>query len=57
MVTTYLALANEGAADEKDRSIVLAALFRPTADGVVKDDGLPMTAPAALFSNMLPSSR
>jgi hypothetical protein len=57
MVTTYLALANEKAADEKDRAIVLAALFRPTADGVVKDDGLPMTAPSALFSGLLSPTR
>jgi hypothetical protein len=57
MVTTYLALANERAADEKDRAIVLAALFRPTADGVVKDDGLPMMAPSALFSSMLGPTR
>jgi len=39
MATTYLALTNEGAAGENERQIVLNALFRPTPDGIVKDDG------------------
>ena len=39
MTTTYLALTNEGAAAETERQIVLNALFRPTPDGIVKDDG------------------
>lgn len=39
MATTYLALTNEGAASETERQIVLNSLFRPTPDGIVKDDG------------------
>lgn len=39
MTETYLAMTNGGAADEKDRHIVLTALFRNTPDGIVKDDG------------------
>ena len=39
MTTTYLALTHERAAEETDRQIVLAALFRSTPDGIVKDDG------------------
>lgn len=39
MATTYLALTNEGAASEAERQIVLNSLFRPTPDGIVKDDG------------------
>ncbi len=42
MITTYLALINEGgAATDKERALVLAPLFRPTEDGLVKDDGAP----------------
>lgn len=39
MTETYLALTNEGAAVDVDRQIILNALFRVTADGIVKDDG------------------
>ena len=41
MAETYLALVHEEAANEKDRSIVLAALFRATNDGIIKDDSAP----------------
>ncbi|MGJ8563848.1 MAG: DUF6161 domain-containing protein [Alphaproteobacteria bacterium] len=41
MVKTYLALLNEGAADQSERALVLAPLFRPTEDGLVKDDAAP----------------
>lgn len=39
MTTTYLALTKEKAAEEADRQIILAALFRNTPDGIVRDDG------------------
>lgn len=39
MTTTYLALTQERAAEEADRQIILAALFRSSSDGIVKDDG------------------
>ncbi|MFB9059723.1 MULTISPECIES: DUF6161 domain-containing protein [Sphingobium] len=39
MTTTYLALTHESAATEEDKKIILAALFRPTVDGLVKDEG------------------
>lgn len=39
MTTTYLALTNDGEAADADRQIVLNALFRPTPDGIVKDEG------------------
>ena len=40
MVDSYLALLNkdEGAIDNEHRTIILSALFRPTQDGIVKDD-------------------
>jgi hypothetical protein len=50
MAMTYLALTAQGAAEEKDRSIVLAALFRPSTDGVVKDDAAPEFGLANLLS-------
>lgn len=39
MTTTYLALIRSGAASDTERSIILEALFRQSADGIVKDDG------------------
>ncbi|WP_426051798.1 DUF6161 domain-containing protein [Brevundimonas sp. SL161] len=39
MTTTYLALTAEQAASDADRTIILNALFRPTSDGIVKEDG------------------
>ena len=57
MVTTYLALMNNNAATDTDRAIVLAALFRPTADGIVKDEAPPMASPAAFLSNLVVPGR
>lgn len=39
MTTTYLALIRTGAASENERTIILEALFRPSPDGIVKDEG------------------
>lgn len=39
MTTTYLALTHENAASDEDKKIILGALFRPTADGLIKEDG------------------
>jgi hypothetical protein len=45
MVKTYLALIRDGSFEGKDNiGTILAALFRPTGDGIVKDEGLPPTA-------------
>ena len=52
MVMTYLALTETKDADEKDRAIVLAALFRPTSDGIVKDDAAPDLGPASLLAKL-----
>lgn len=38
MVDSYLALKHEGHVEDKDRAIILTPLFRPTQDGIVKDD-------------------
>jgi len=54
MAHTYLALLEDkGATSTEDRAIVLAALFRPITDGLVKDDALPLLSPAAFLSGSL----
>lgn len=52
MAQTYLALTAEGQATEQERGIVLGSLFRPTADGIVKDDAAPDLSPASLLSRL-----
>lgn len=52
MAQTYLALTAEQAATDQERAIVLGSLFRPTADGIVKDDAAPDLSPAALLSRL-----
>jgi len=45
MAKTYLALIRDDALPRGENiNTVLAALFRPTGDGIVKDEGLPPTA-------------
>jgi hypothetical protein len=45
MAQTYLAMIrSESLPKGENISTVLAALFRPTGDGIVKDEGLPPTA-------------
>jgi hypothetical protein len=42
MTQTYLALLEEAKlTEEKDRSLILGALFRPASDGMVKDESIP----------------
>jgi|GEM_PF-3910749 len=44
MARTYLALLRRGKLPEgDDLKTVLAALFRPTGDGIVKDEGMPLS--------------
>jgi hypothetical protein len=50
---TYLALIKEEAATPEDRAIVLASLFAPVSDGLVKDDGMPALTPAAVAAQIL----
>lgn len=52
MTTTYLALTSEKAADDADRSIILNALFRPTSDGIIKEDGGLDASLASLLSRI-----
>lgn len=39
MTKTYLAMTENGSALDEDRAIVLTSIFRPTPDGVVKEEG------------------
>jgi hypothetical protein len=42
MVETYLALLEgDRLSTKEDRQLILQALFRPSADGIVKDEGIP----------------
>jgi hypothetical protein len=44
MVKTYLSLIEgQGIASDGHRQLILQALFRPAADGIVKDEGIPPT--------------
>lgn len=53
MVLTYLALMERGAAEDKDRALILAPLFRLTSNGIVKDDAAPEFSPAGIASKLL----
>lgn len=41
MIETYLALVQHGRIKDDDLKFVLSSIFRPTEDGLVKDDSLP----------------
>lgn len=49
MVQTYLSLMEgEHLTSKEDRQLILQALFRPAADGIVKDEGVPFSLAEAL---------
>lgn len=50
MVHNYLALQLKQQVEPKDLHLVLCAVFRPTADGIVKDDAAPDIGLASLLS-------
>lgn len=52
MTTTYLALMRKTAAGDADRQVILAALFRNSSDGIVKDDGATDVGLSALVSRL-----
>jgi hypothetical protein len=53
MALTYLALANDGKVEEKDRALVLGALFRSGSDGLVKDTSGPDASLAGLLARLM----
>lgn len=49
MTQTYLSLLDgKHLPDDEDRKLILHALFRPTSDGIVKDEGVPFSLAEAL---------
>jgi hypothetical protein len=56
LTETYLSLTKEGAATDADRAIMLAVIFRPVADGMVKEDGPPAISPAAMIATLASGS-
>lgn len=56
LTETYLSFRREGAATDADRAIMLGVIFRPVADGMVKEDGLPAISPASLLASMASGS-
>ncbi len=44
MVQTYLALVRRGKISKEDEHFILRTLFRPSTTGIMKDDGIPLTA-------------
>lgn len=53
MIMTYLALVENQAASAEEKTIILNAIFRSTADGIVKDDGPPDVGLQAFASKLL----
>lgn len=52
MVQTYLSLLEgDHLASKEDRQLILQALFRPAADGIVKDEGVPFSLAEILTRN------
>jgi hypothetical protein len=52
MIMTFLALAKKNNVADDDRKLVLSAIFRPGADGIVKEDSGPDTAAATLIAGL-----
>jgi hypothetical protein len=53
MVLTYLALKKMDMVTDGDRSTLLTAIFRPTGDGLVKDDGMPIFGLAGILTDQI----
>jgi hypothetical protein len=53
MITTFLALTRKSLVADDDRKFILASLFRPGADGIVKEEAAPDTMFAALLGGIL----
>lgn len=49
MIVSYLSLVRKGSLKEETLEKVLGAIFRPTGDGIVKDDGVPLSVLSELF--------
>ncbi|WP_427452206.1 DUF6161 domain-containing protein [Litorimonas sp. WD9-15] len=56
LINTYLALNVDEVATEQDRALVLATVFRPSTDGVVKDDAAPVFGVPGLIAGRMSGS-
>jgi len=52
MVQSYLALKNDSHVSDEDRALILTPLFRPTQDGIVKDDAAADPSLMGILSNV-----
>ncbi len=43
MIISYLALARKGEVKDESLDKILSTIFRPTGDGIVKDEGIPLS--------------
>lgn len=43
MIVSYLALARRGEVKDESLDKILSTIFRPTGDGIVKDEGIPLS--------------
>lgn len=50
LLRTYQALTLTGQVDESERALVLASVFRPAPDGLVKDDGAPTLSAGTMLA-------
>lgn len=57
MLKTFLALSEQEKVTEADLALVLAAVFRPTPDGIIRDDGAPNFSAGGLLSAALDSRK
>ena len=48
MIQTYLALIRKGKLSTENEHYILTTLFRPSSTGIMKDDGVPLTALEAM---------
>nr|WP_255586976.1 DUF6161 domain-containing protein [Hephaestia mangrovi] len=53
MTQTYLAMTEEGSATDAERAIVLTSIFRPSPDGIVKEDGPADASLGGILSRLL----
>lgn len=53
MIESFLSLRASGAVSDEERQLVLAAIFRPTQDGIVKDDASTDPLTVAIASKVL----
>lgn len=50
LIETYLALNADGGISPEERELMLRTVFRPSTDGVVRDDAAPFLSPQAILS-------